>query len=120
MRVLLSVAAPVLTALACTAVTVAPARATASTDAASASARHVCSPRVEIDGFSDALDKTTSAGIPVAELSGLTHDTNGIDGVTVTGRTPDGRLRLLLVSDDNQRATQTTRLYSLTARLPRT
>ncbi|MER6167727.1 esterase-like activity of phytase family protein [Streptomyces violaceorubidus] len=77
MCVLLSVAAPVLTALACTAVTVAPARATASTDAASASARHVCSPRVEIDGFSDALDKTTFAGIPVAELSGLTHDTNG-------------------------------------------
>lgn len=43
---------------------------------------------------------------------------DNIEGLTVTGRTPDGRLRLLLVSDDNQSAVQTTRLYSLRVRLP--
>lgn len=45
---------------------------------------------------------------------------DNIEGLTITGRTPDGRLTLLLVSDDNQNAVQTTRLYSLSARLPRT
>ncbi|GGM22532.1 lipoprotein [Streptomyces fumigatiscleroticus] len=45
---------------------------------------------------------------------------DNIEGITVTGHTRDGRVRLLMVSDDNQRATQITRLYSLTARLPRT
>ncbi|MET7780968.1 esterase-like activity of phytase family protein [Streptomyces mirabilis] len=45
---------------------------------------------------------------------------DNIEGLTVTGRTPDGRLQLLLVSDDNQNAVQTTRLYSLSARLPHT
>jgi hypothetical protein len=44
---------------------------------------------------------------------------DNIEGITVTGRTADGRLKLLLVSDDNGNATQTTRLYFLTARLPR-
>ncbi|GAA4815491.1 esterase-like activity of phytase family protein [Streptomyces ziwulingensis] len=44
---------------------------------------------------------------------------DNIEGVTVTGRTRDGRLRLLMVSDDNQSAGQKTRLYSLTTRLPR-
>ena len=44
---------------------------------------------------------------------------DNIEGITVTGRTPDGRLRLLLVSDDNGNATQIARLYHLTARLPR-
>lgn len=44
---------------------------------------------------------------------------DNIEGLTVTGRTLDGRLRLLLVSDNNDSATQTTRLYSLTVRLPR-
>lgn len=43
---------------------------------------------------------------------------DNIEGVTVTGHAPGGRLRLLLVSDDNQSATQVTRFYSLTARLP--
>lgn len=37
---------------------------------------------------------------------------DNIEGLTITGRTPDGRLQLLLVSDDNQNAVQTTRLYS--------
>ncbi|GGX64341.1 esterase-like activity of phytase family protein [Streptomyces minutiscleroticus] len=42
---------------------------------------------------------------------------DNIEGLAVTGR-ERGRLKLLLVSDDNQGATQTTRLYSLTVRLP--
>ncbi|MFE4817528.1 esterase-like activity of phytase family protein [Streptomyces sp. NPDC056704] len=45
---------------------------------------------------------------------------DNVEGLTITGRTPDGRLQLLLVSDDNQNAVQTTRLYSLSARLPHT
>jgi hypothetical protein len=45
---------------------------------------------------------------------------DNIEGLTITGRTPDGRLGLLMVSDDNQNAVQTTRLYSLSARLPHT
>lgn len=44
---------------------------------------------------------------------------DNIEGITVTGRAPGGGLRLLLTSDDNQSATQITRLYSLTATLPR-
>ncbi len=44
---------------------------------------------------------------------------DNIEGMTITAHKPGGRLRLLLVSDDNQGATQTTRLYSLTVRLPR-
>ncbi|MFJ4983389.1 esterase-like activity of phytase family protein [Streptomyces sp. NPDC088732] len=41
-----------------------------------------------------------------------------IEGMTVTGHTRDGRLKLLMVTDDNQSAHQTTRLYGLTVRLP--
>jgi hypothetical protein len=44
---------------------------------------------------------------------------DNIEGVVVTGRAPGGGLRLLLTSDDNQGATQITRLYSLTATPPR-
>jgi len=42
---------------------------------------------------------------------------DNIEGMTVLGRTPDGALRVLLVSDDNQDAEQTTRLYDLEVRL---
>ncbi|MFF7209775.1 esterase-like activity of phytase family protein [Streptomyces sp. NPDC008238] len=41
-----------------------------------------------------------------------------IEGMTITGTTPDGRLKVLMVTDDNQSALQTTRLYGLTVRLP--
>lgn len=43
---------------------------------------------------------------------------DNVEGMTVLGRTPDGALRVLLVSDDNQDAQQTTRLYDLLVRLP--
>ncbi|WP_128378766.1 esterase-like activity of phytase family protein [Streptomyces cavernae] len=42
---------------------------------------------------------------------------DNIEGMTITGRDPHGRLRVLLVSDDNQGATQTTRFYRLTVRV---
>ncbi|GAA4885583.1 esterase-like activity of phytase family protein [Actinomycetospora straminea] len=41
-----------------------------------------------------------------------------VEGMTVLGRTPDGALRVLLVSDDNQNPEQTTRLDDLVVRLP--
>jgi hypothetical protein len=43
---------------------------------------------------------------------------DNVEGATVLGRTPDGALRVLLVSDDNQDSEQTTRLYDLVVRLP--
>ncbi|MDG5804681.1 esterase-like activity of phytase family protein [Streptomyces ossamyceticus] len=42
---------------------------------------------------------------------------DNIEGMTVTGR-HGGRLDVLLVSDDNQNAVQTTRFYALRVRLP--
>jgi hypothetical protein len=63
------------------------------------------------------------AGLPslgaVSKQSQANPLLGNIEGMAVTGRTPDGRLRLLLVTDDNQSATQTTRFYFLTVRLPR-
>jgi hypothetical protein len=43
---------------------------------------------------------------------------DNIEGITVTERTSDGRLRLLLVSDDNQGDDQTTRFYFLRVEMP--
>ncbi|MER6123138.1 esterase-like activity of phytase family protein [Streptomyces sp. NPDC001795] len=42
---------------------------------------------------------------------------DNIEGMTITGAA-HGRLNVLLVSDDNQNATQVTRLYALRVRLP--
>lgn len=42
---------------------------------------------------------------------------DNIEGMTVTGRAPDGALELLLVSDDNDSAQQVTRTYRLRTRL---
>ncbi|MEU0602975.1 esterase-like activity of phytase family protein [Streptomyces sp. NPDC006393] len=41
---------------------------------------------------------------------------DNIEGMTITGRDARGRLRVLLVSDDNQNAVQTTRFYYLRVR----
>ena len=43
---------------------------------------------------------------------------DNIEGMAITGREPGGRLKVLLVSDDNQNQVQTTRFYSLRVRLP--
>ncbi|MFF3481891.1 esterase-like activity of phytase family protein [Streptomyces sp. NPDC002701] len=42
---------------------------------------------------------------------------DNIEGMTITGRAHGGALKILLVSDDNQGAAQTTRFYSLRVRL---
>ncbi|MFF7206024.1 esterase-like activity of phytase family protein [Streptomyces sp. NPDC008141] len=44
---------------------------------------------------------------------------DNIEALAVAGHTRDGRLRLLLASDDNANAAQITRFYRLTVRLPR-
>ncbi|WP_381565525.1 esterase-like activity of phytase family protein [Streptomyces eurythermus] len=41
---------------------------------------------------------------------------DNIEGMTVTGRDTEGRLKVLLVSDDNQNPVQTTRFYHLRVR----
>ncbi|MET9010563.1 esterase-like activity of phytase family protein [Streptomyces olivaceoviridis] len=42
---------------------------------------------------------------------------DNIEGMTITGRDHTGRLKVLLVSDDNQNAAQTTRFYYLRVRV---
>ncbi|MFI1762245.1 esterase-like activity of phytase family protein [Streptomyces sp. NPDC020800] len=44
---------------------------------------------------------------------------DNIEGMTITGRDRTGRLKVLLVSDDNQNAAQTTRFYYLRVRTTR-
>ena len=44
---------------------------------------------------------------------------DNMEGMTITGRDDTGRLKVLLVSDDNQRDTQTTRFYYLRVRATR-
>ena len=66
---------------------------------------HACSPAVSIDRFSDALDKTT---YPLLD---------NIEGMVITGHARGGRLKVLLVSDDNQNAVQTTRFLYLRVRV---
>lgn len=50
------------------------------------------------------------------------HQTNplldNVEGMTITGRDPDGALRLLLVSDNNGSSSQVTRTYRLRTTLP--
>ncbi len=43
---------------------------------------------------------------------------DNIEGMTITGRDRAGSLKVLLVSDDNQNAAQTTRFYRLRVRVP--
>jgi hypothetical protein len=71
------------------------------------------------------IDKTLLADIGNCPSLGATAKQpqpnpllDNIEGVTVVGKDRN-RLRLLMVSDDNQGATQTTRLYSLTVGLPK-
>ncbi|MEU2439542.1 esterase-like activity of phytase family protein [Streptomyces rubradiris] len=42
---------------------------------------------------------------------------DNIEGMTITGRDTEGRLKVLLVSDDNQNPAQTTRFYYLRVRI---
>ncbi|WP_369222887.1 esterase-like activity of phytase family protein [Streptomyces sp. R39] len=51
--------------------------ATGSTAAANSAATHACSPSVSLDGFSDALDKTSFGGYFVGNLSALAVDRDG-------------------------------------------
>ncbi|MFE2157033.1 esterase-like activity of phytase family protein [Streptomyces lydicus] len=41
-----------------------------------------------------------------------------IEGMTIVGREPGGRLRLLMTTDDGESASEITRLYHVTVRLP--
>lgn len=43
---------------------------------------------------------------------------DNVEGMTVTGRDADNRLRLVLASDDNENPKQVTRIYRLTVHLP--
>ncbi|WP_030249999.1 esterase-like activity of phytase family protein [Streptomyces violens] len=61
------------------------------------------------------LTRCPSLGAPARQPQ-INPLLDNIEGVTVLGRT-HGRLKLLLVSDDNQRAQQITRLYDMTVRL---
>jgi len=54
----------------------------------------------------------------VAEQPQLNPLLDNIEGMTVLGAQGDRRLQVLLVSDDNERPTQTTRFYDLSVTLP--
>ncbi|WP_431046897.1 esterase-like activity of phytase family protein [Streptomyces sp. P1-3] len=72
------------------------------------------------------MPKALLADLGSCPSLGATHPQPGanplldnVEGIAVVGRAPGGRLRLLLVSDDNHSPKQVTRLYELSARLPR-
>ncbi|MFG3258134.1 esterase-like activity of phytase family protein [Streptomyces sp. NPDC048172] len=75
MRIRIPLAAA--TAVAALATCVTGAAAGTGETAGSAAPRNACSPSVALGGYSDALDKTTHDGLPVAGLSALAPDTHG-------------------------------------------
>lgn len=73
----LPLAASAVTAIVSLAVTLPSAQASSHGAGAPGGSGQACSRYANITGFSDKLDKTTFDGVPVSELSGLAHDTNG-------------------------------------------
>lgn len=82
-------------------------------------------PALGPDGGPGPVRRTTLADLgacpdlgAVAQQAQANPLLDNIEGMAVLGRTLDGALRVLLVSDDNGNAEQTTRLYDVLVRLP--